>query len=89
MYHVLRLRTMAHIGQHVAAACGEPGTPTVIVHRLDTVFTEVVRLPALKDKLLAQGFEPATVGHRDFEKALEEEIAKWRKLIKDAGAKSQ
>jgi tripartite-type tricarboxylate transporter receptor subunit TctC len=65
------------------------GTPTVIVHRLDTVFTEVVRLPALKDKLLAQGFEPATVGHRDFEKALEEEIAKWRKLIQDAGAKSQ
>ena len=65
------------------------GTPAMIVNRLDAVFREVIRLPDLKEKLLAQGFEPVVVGQQDFTKTIAEEIMKWRKLIKESGAKAQ
>ena len=63
------------------------GTPAAAVNRLDAVFQEVVRLPDVKEKLLAQGFEPLD-GPQDFGKTIREEIAKWRKVVKEAGARA-
>jgi tripartite-type tricarboxylate transporter receptor subunit TctC len=64
-------------------------TPRPVVARLDSVFREVIQAPEMKAKLLSLGFEPDASGTREFTAAVAEEIAKWRKLIVQSGAKPQ
>lgn len=64
-------------------------TPAVVVARIDTVFREVIQTPELKEKLLSLGFEPDGIGTREFTVAVADEIAKWRKLITQSGAKAR
>jgi tripartite-type tricarboxylate transporter receptor subunit TctC len=64
-------------------------TPAVTVTRIDSVFREVIQAADLKEKLLAQGFEPDGIGTREFTAAVADEITKWRKLIAQSGAKAQ
>jgi tripartite-type tricarboxylate transporter receptor subunit TctC len=62
-------------------------TPRIVVTRLDGVFKEVIQAPETKAKLLSLGFEPDGSGTREFTAAVAQEIAKWRKLIAQSGAK--
>jgi tripartite-type tricarboxylate transporter receptor subunit TctC len=64
-------------------------TPRPVVVRLDSVFKEVIQAPETKAKLLSLGFEPDGTGTREFTATVAEEIAKWRKLIAQSGAKPQ
>ena len=61
------------------------GTPAPVVAKLNEIATEAMRDPAVKEKLAVQGAELIGDSPEHFHAFLESEIARWAKLIKDAG----
>ena len=61
------------------------GTPPAIVASLNRIATEAMRDPAVKEKLASQGAELVGDTPDHFRSFIEAEIAKWAKVIKDAG----
>jgi tripartite-type tricarboxylate transporter receptor subunit TctC len=61
------------------------GTPAVIVAALNRIATEAMRDPAVKEKLASQGAELIGDTPEHFRGFIETEIAKWAKVIRDAG----
>jgi tripartite-type tricarboxylate transporter receptor subunit TctC len=61
------------------------GTPAVIVATLNRIATEAMRDPAVKEKLASQGAELIGDTPEHFRGFIETEIAKWAKVIRDAG----
>jgi tripartite-type tricarboxylate transporter receptor subunit TctC len=61
------------------------GTPPAIVARLNEIATEAMRDPAVKEKLAVQGAELVGDSPEHFHAFIESEIARWAKVIKDAG----
>lgn len=63
------------------------GTPTPIVDRLAAESAKAIATPAFVTRLEDQGIEPAARNPADTAKFLEAEVAKWSKVIRDAGVK--
>ena len=61
------------------------GTPAVIVATLNRIATEAMRDPAVKEKLASQGAELIGDTPEHFRGFIEAEIAKWAKVVRDAG----
>jgi tripartite-type tricarboxylate transporter receptor subunit TctC len=61
------------------------GTPPAIVASLNRIATEAMRDPAVKEKLASQGAELVGDTPEHFRSFIEAEIAKWAKVIKEAG----
>jgi tripartite-type tricarboxylate transporter receptor subunit TctC len=61
------------------------GTPPAIVANLNRIATEAMRDPAVKEKLASQGAELIGDTPEHFRSFIAAEIAKWAKVIKDAG----
>jgi len=61
------------------------GTPAAIVATLNRIAGEAMRDPAVRDKLASQGAELIGDTPEHFHKFIEAEIAKWARVIKDAG----
>ena len=61
------------------------GTPKDIVLQVQRAFASVVVQPDITAKLLAQGSEPVGSTPDEFDAFVRSEIAKWGKVIKDAG----
>ncbi len=61
------------------------GTPPAIVASLNRIATEAMRDPAVKEKLVSQGAQLVGDTPEHFRSFIEAEIAKWAKVIKDAG----
>ncbi len=62
-------------------------TPAELVNRLNRDIVEVVRTPATRDWLLAQGAESAPGTPAEFAAFIKSETAKWKKVIEASGAK--
>jgi len=60
------------------------GTPQDIVDLLQREIAAIVRLPDVKDKLIAIGVEPEGDSQAEFQAYIKAEVAKWRKVIEDA-----
>ncbi len=65
------------------------GTPAAIVTRLHGELMAALRTPDLKDKLVAQGLEPASYTPEEFSVLIASELAKWAKVIAAAGVKNE
>jgi tripartite-type tricarboxylate transporter receptor subunit TctC len=65
------------------------GTPPAIVAKLNQVTTEAMRDPAVKEKLAVQGAELIGDSPDHFHAFMESEIARWAKVIKDAGVPTE
>jgi tripartite-type tricarboxylate transporter receptor subunit TctC len=65
------------------------GTPQPIVERLATAASKVMTSAEIRERLLADGAEPAGSTPAAFQKHLADEIAKWRKVVRSAGIKAQ
>ena len=65
------------------------GTPPAIVAALNSIATEAMRDPAVKEKLSSQGAELIGGTPEHFRRFIETEIAKWAKVIKDAGVATE
>jgi len=60
------------------------GTPQDIVDLLQREIAAIVRLPDVKDKLVAIGVEPEGDSQAEFQAYIKAEVAKWRKVIEEA-----
>jgi tripartite-type tricarboxylate transporter receptor subunit TctC len=65
------------------------GTPPAIIATLNRIATEAMRDPAVKEKLASQGAELIGDTPEHFSSFIDAEIAKWAKVIKDAGVPTE
>ena len=63
-------------------------TPQAIVTKINRDVVAALRLPDAKAMLLAQGAQAVPTSPEEFDAFLKKEIAKWGKVIKEAGIKS-
>ena len=62
-------------------------TPTAIASRLNQEVVRVVNMAEVKEKFINTGVEPVGSSAEQFSAKIKSEMAKWGKLIKDAGIK--
>jgi len=60
-------------------------TPDAIVQTISRAVGEIMRTPEARTLLISQGAEPVPSTPQEFDKFLRAEIAKWGKVIKNAG----
>jgi len=65
------------------------GTPREIVSRLHSEVAKALRAPDTQEKLLAQGIEGVGNNPAEFTTFLQQEIAKWSKVVQQAGIKAE
>src|ERR1700687_2745887 len=64
------------------------GTPPAVIAALNRIATEAMRDPAVKEKLASQGAELIGDTPEHFRDFINTEIAKWAKVIEDAGVET-
>jgi tripartite-type tricarboxylate transporter receptor subunit TctC len=65
------------------------GTPKPVVERLNREINRILTLPDVREKLLAQGLEPAGNSPAEFDAMIRAEIVKYAKIVKAAGIKAE
>ena len=60
-------------------------TPVANVERYNGVLNDILRTPRIADTLKAQGFVAVGGSARDFGELIAKDLAKWRKVVRDAG----
>jgi tripartite-type tricarboxylate transporter receptor subunit TctC len=63
------------------------GTPPEIVHKLNAEVAKLMASPDTKKALFDAGVEPATSTPEEMSAYLAQELARWGKVVKDAGVK--
>lgn len=63
-------------------------TPAWIVDKLNRDTVGALKLPEVRERLLGQGFEVVANGREEFGGYIKSEIAKWAKVIKQAGIRA-
>jgi len=61
------------------------GTPAAIVNRINVAMNKVLADPEFGQRLLLQGVEPVSSTPQAMRDMIANELARWRKVIKDAG----
>ena len=64
-------------------------TPRAIIDKLNAEFVRAVKSPDLRDRLIAQGADPAGTTPEQYTAFVQNEIAKWDKVIKATGIKGE
>ncbi len=64
-------------------------TPAPVVHQLNEAVRRALTNPALRDKLLATGAEPAPSTPQELQALLQRDTAKWARLIRDKNIKAE
>lgn len=64
-------------------------TPQAIIQKLNAETDLVVKLPATRERLMAEGIEPASLTPQAFTQLIVTDIAKWRKVAKDADIRNE
>ena len=64
-------------------------TPREVIARINADVIKIVNAPELKERLKAEGSDPVGTTPEQFATFLREEVAKWAKVIKFAGVKSE
>jgi tripartite-type tricarboxylate transporter receptor subunit TctC len=60
-------------------------TPPAVVQKLNAEINEVLKLPDVKERLAAIGFDPAPSSAPEFAGYMKKEVAKWAKIVKTIG----
>ena len=66
---------------------GPAGLPKPIVARLHGEFVKVLNRPDVRERIVADGSEPAGTTPEEFRLFMLADLAKWAKLVKESGAK--
>jgi tripartite-type tricarboxylate transporter receptor subunit TctC len=64
------------------------GAPRPVIARLNAEIVRTMHAPELRDRLAAMGTDPATSTPEEFADLIEREIAKWGKVVREAGLKA-
>jgi tripartite-type tricarboxylate transporter receptor subunit TctC len=70
-----------------AALLAPAGTPASIVQRLQTEVAKVVALPEVRDQFARVDYDPVGGTARELATAIDDDIARYRKMVKDTGFK--
>lgn len=70
------------------AVFGPAGMPPEVVAKLNAELVRVFRLPEVQDRLKTLGLTPVLSSPQELARYQAAEIAKWSKVVKDAGAKA-
>jgi len=62
-------------------------TPTNVIARINAEVNKILTMPDVREKFAAEGGGPLGGSPQDFADLLERDYAKWRKAVKDSGAK--
>jgi tripartite-type tricarboxylate transporter receptor subunit TctC len=65
------------------------GTPQPIVNRLNAAIVRALQSADLRERLAADGIEPAGGTPEAFAEYLRREITVWSKVVRDSGAKAE
>jgi tripartite-type tricarboxylate transporter receptor subunit TctC len=63
------------------------GTPPEVVLKLQQETAKALNAPAIKEKLLAQGAIPSGNSPQEFARLIDDEIKKWKPVVKASGAR--
>jgi len=63
------------------------GTPPPVIEKLNRAFTRALLLPEVHERLLAQGADPVPGTPEAFAAFMQDEMAKWAPVVKQAGVK--
>ena len=63
------------------------GTPPEVINKLSQAFREALESPDVQKKMIDQGADPAYLNAEQFAKFLANEMPRWAKAVKQAGAK--
>ena len=63
------------------------GTPKAIITRLNAELVKIIAMPDIRERLDSLGVDPVANSPEEFAAFQKAEIAKWAKVIKDAGIK--
>lgn len=66
---------------------GPANMPKAIVTRLHDVFIRILNTPDIRERITADGSEPAGIGPEPFRQFMLADLAKWAKVVKESGAK--
>ncbi len=67
----------------------QKGTPKAVVDKLEAAMTQVMQLPAIKQRMDSQGFVIPTQGAKPYSAFVASELTRWTKVIKTAGITAQ
>lgn len=62
-------------------------TPREVVQRLSEAFKQVLNTAEIRDKMIAQGANPAFLGFDDFHRFIAQEAPRWAQAVQRSGAK--
>ena len=65
------------------------GTPRAIIERLNSEVNKIIRLPDIREKLIALGTEPVGGTVEQFDALIKADVAKWSKVIKTANIRAE
>ena len=65
------------------------GTPKPVVKRLYDEIVRALAAPDMVDRLAVSGLEPGGITPEQFRRKIEEELVRWKRVIKDAGIKQE
>jgi tripartite-type tricarboxylate transporter receptor subunit TctC len=65
------------------------GTPRPIVGRLNAELVHIMHAPDLQERLASTGTEPRTSTPEEFGDYIRQEMAKWAKVVREAGLKAE
>ena len=63
------------------------GTPAAVVNKLNAEINKILARPDTKDEWAKQGVTPIVMKPDEFERYLNDDIAKWERIVKISGAK--
>lgn len=61
-------------------------TPAPVVEKLSSAITQSVADAAVRDKLIGLGADPIGDGHAAFQQYVNQDVSRWRTLVKQSGA---
>ena len=65
------------------------GTPKEVVQKLNAEVIKILAMPDVRERFLAQGVEPQGSTPEQFAEHIRSQMAKWGKLVQDAGVKAE
>ncbi len=68
---------------------GPAGLPRSVTLKLNRDMAAILKMSDIRERFLRQGAEPAYGTPEEFQKLMQSEFAKYRKLVKDAGISAQ
>jgi tripartite-type tricarboxylate transporter receptor subunit TctC len=65
------------------------GTPREVVSKLNAEVTRILALPDVRERFMAQGVEPMGSTPEQMGEHIRSQMAKWGKVVKDAGVQAE